>query len=410
MTADPIATPAPSTREFYVFIAGRFLINTAMMVQSVAVGWQIYDVTESALALGYVGLAQFLPMLALVLPGGDAADRFDRRKILVATSLLQAVTAGLLLVLTFMKPESAWPFYGVLVLFGVARAFASPAGASIVPLLVPREDLPRAIALSSSAFQTAMIAGPAIGGIVYLWGPAATYAFCCILCLLGAGAMVLIRVRMIIHADEGGTLARLAAGIDYMRRNPIVLGTITLDLFAVLLGGTTALLPIYARDILHAGPDGLGLLRSAPAIGALIVALALVRWPLNRHAGIAMLACVALFGVATIVFGYSENFALSLLALTVLGGADMVSVNVRSTLIQLATPDAMRGRVSGVNFLFISTSNELGEFRAGVMAGWLGAVTAVVVGGIGTLAVVGLCAGLFPRLRKVDRLSDVTPQ
>jgi len=278
-----------------------------------------------------------------------------------------------------------------------------------VPLLVQTEQLPRAIALSSSTFQAAVIIGPAMGGILYILGAALVYSICCALFLSVALSALLIRVKHVppVIEDALKGFARLTAGIAYIRTTPIVLGAISLDLFAVLLGGATALLPIYAKDILHTGPDGLGLLRSAPAVGALAVNLLLIFLPPSRYTGLLMFACVAIFGIATIVFGLSENMLLSLVALAIMGGSDMVSVYVRATLIPLATPHDMLGRVSAVDMLFISASNELGEFRAGTMAAWLGAVPAVVLGGIGTLGCVALWMWMFPSLRKVDRLTDV---
>lgn len=383
----------------------------ATQMQSVVVGWQIYSITHAPLALGIVGLAQFAPMALFILPAGDIADRFDRKRLLAAAWLLEAVASALFLMLTFMHPASAAPFYGVLVLFGMARAFAGPAMQSFLPLLVPIEDLGRAIAWNSSAFQISVIAGPALGGGAYILGPDVAYAVCFGLFLAAAASVFTIRgARPQQHdAARQSAFKRFTAGVAYVRRNRIILGAISLDLFAVLFGGATALLPVYASTILHVGPVGLGALRSAMAVGAFVVGVYLGRRSLARHAGHVMFACVALFGVATIVFGLSRSFPLSLAALAVAGAADMVSVFVRSTLIQLATPDAMRGRVSAVNSLFIGSSNELGEFESGVTAHWFGVVPAVVVGGVGTLAVVALWLWRFPALRRVDRLSDLRP-
>ncbi|MEN6543505.1 MFS transporter [Parvibaculum sp.] len=398
-------------RDFRFFLTGRFLGTLGAQIQSVAVGWQIYDLTHSATALGFVGLAQFLPMVLLILPAGDVADRIDRRLIVAVSYSLQALAIALLIALTHMETANVWPFYLVLVLTGISRAFAGPALRSFVPLLVSKEQMPRAIALSSSSFQVAVIGGPALGGIIYIWGPTAAYAACLLFFAAVAVAFVALRTQ---HQQQPvdptmGAFARAMAGVAYIRTQPIVLGAISLDLFAVLLGGATALLPIYAKDILHVGPEGLGLMRSAPAIGAVIVNFLLIWRPLHRHTGLAMFACVALFGVATIVFGLSESFALSLAALFVMGGADMVSVFVRSTLIPLATPPEKLGRVSAVDLIFISASNEFGEFESGMVAGWIGAVPAVVVGGIGTIGVVALWMWLFPALRRIDRLTDVKP-
>lgn len=399
-------------RDFRFYISGRFLGTLGMLIQSVAVGWQVYDITESPLALGYVGLAQFLPIVLLTLPAGDIADRIDRRIIVAGAGLLEAAAAGWLILLTLTHSGDVTWFYAALALFGCARAFMGPASRSFVPMLVTATQLPRAIAVSSSTFQVAVITGPAIGGGLYLFGPVFVYAVCAVLFMTVALAFLMIRTRPPVqqHAPATSAFARVTAGIAYMRRTPIVLGAISLDLFAVLLGGAVALLPIYARDILHVGPEGLGLMRSAPAIGAIVINLLIIWQPIRKRTGHIMFACVALFGVATIVFGLSENFWLTLGALAVMGGADMVSVNIRSTLIPLATPQQMLGRVTAVEMLFIGASNELGEFESGVTAAWFGTVPAVIVGGLGTLGIVGLWMWLFPDLRKVDKLEDVKPQ
>lgn len=399
-------------RGFGLYLGARFVSTVGIQVMSVAVGWHVYDIERSPLALGYVGLAQFLPMIVMTLPAGDLADRIERRRIIVTSYALQAAAAGILLALALAGSREVGAFYAALVLFGLARALAGPATQSIVPLLVARADLPTAIAWSSSVFQVAVIAGPALGGAVYLLGPVAAYGVCLALFLAVALAFLGVRARR-PEADTGpvlGAWRRVLAGIGYVRSRRVILGAISLDLFAVLLGGATALLPIYARDILEVGPTGLGLLRSAPAVGAAAMAIFLARRPLARHGGVTMFACVAVFGVATVVFGLSENFFVSLGALAVLGMTDMVSVYVRHMLIQLATPDAMRGRVSAVNILFIGASNELGEFESGLTAHWFGTVPAVVLGGLGTLAVVAVWLWRFPELRRVDRLAEVTPE
>ncbi|MBA4208776.1 MAG: MFS transporter [Parvibaculum sp.] len=398
-------------RDFNLYISARFLGTLGMLIMSVAVGWQVYDITESALALGYVGLAQFLPMLLFTLPAGDIADRIDRRYIVAAAGLLEAAAAGWLILLTITHSGDVTWFYAALALFGTARAIMAPASRSFVPLLVPKAQLARAIAVSSSTFQMSVILGPAIGGFLYLSGPVTVYSTCLALFCGVSLAFLGIRTRSKVEPQGPATSAwaRAVAGIFYIRRSPIVLGAISLDLFAVLLGGAVALLPIYARDILDVGPTGLGFMRAAPAVGAIVVSLLLVWRPLGRRAGHIMFACVGIFGAATIVFGLSENFILTLLALTVMGASDMVSVNIRSTLIPLATPQEMLGRVTAVEMLFIGASNELGDFRAGVSAALFGTVPAVLIGGVGTLGVVGLWMWLFPALRKVDRLSDVKP-
>jgi MFS family permease len=402
--------PVYRRRDFALFIASRFLSTVATQVQSVAVGWQIYDLTRDPLALGLVGLFQFVPMFLLTLPAGDISDRVDQRRIFSASLMAQAATSGLLLVLTISHSHAVWPFYLVLSLFGAARGFAGPASQSLLPFLVSREALPRALAWGSSSFQVAVLVGPALGGFLFVLGSSAAYAVCCASFLLAGIAALFLGGRRREQVAQTLTTAveRVSEGVRFVRARSVILGAISLDLFAVLLGGATALLPIFARDILHVGPVGLGLLRSAPALGAAIVGMALGRRPLQRHAGQVMFAAVAAFGVATIVFGLSTNFYLSLAALAVLGATDMLSVFIRHALIQFATPDAMRGRVSAVNVLFIGASNELGEFESGLTAAWFGTVPAVVIGGIGTLLVVAAWMRFFPPLRRVDRLADVS--
>jgi len=398
-------------RDYRFFLAARLLITAAVQIQSVAVGIQVYDISHSTFALGFVGLAQFLPMLALILPAGDLADRYNRRIILLVSCFVAAAVAAGFFLLTVLDIQSLGLFYVVLALFGLVRTLSAPASQSLVPLLVPAEHLPRAIAWSSSAFQTATIAGPALGGVLYELGPKVAYGTCFLLQATAVLLFALMRAPLAMRNVRAGgsALGRAIAGIDYVKARPVILGAISLDLFAVLLGGATALLPVYAKDILMVGPTGLGLLRAAPAVGAAITGLLLGQFPLNRNTGFTMFACVGLFGVATIVFGVSHSFALSLAALAVLGASDMISVFVRSTLIQMATPDGMRGRVSAVSMLFVGASNELGEFESGVTATWFGVVPSVVIGGLGTLVVVGVWMWLFPGLRRVDRLSDVKP-
>jgi len=401
----------PRSRDLKLYLGVRFATTLGTQMQSVAVGLQVYDITRDPVALGYVGLSIFLPMLLLVLPAGDMADRVDRRFMLIAAYLVQMIASFLLLLLTLSGVEAMWAFYGVITLLGIALGLSQPAIQSFLPFLVPLEKLPQAIAWNASAYRIATIGGPALGGFIYEFGPAVNYSLCLGLYLFTVVAMWNLRIREREgEASSGSTFERIVEGISYMRRRPILFGAISLDLFAMFLGGTTALLPIYARDILHVGAAGLGLLRTAPAAGAAIVAIVLARRQLRRHAGTSMFGCVALFGAATILFGLSQNFYLSLMALAVAGGGDMVSVYVRSAMIQLATPDQMRGRVGSLNSLFVGASNELGEFRAGMSAGLFGTVQAVVLGGIGTLAVVGLWMRMFPQLRRVDRFSDVTVQ
>jgi MFS family permease len=395
-------------RDFIGFLFGRFFMTTAMMVQSVAIGWQIYAMERTPLALGLVGLCQFLPMFLLTLPAGELSDRFDQRKVLSLALLLQGLCGAMFLALSVAHVENATAFYAVLVLFGAARGFSAPSGQSLLAFLVPPERLARSIALNSSVFTTAVIAGPALGGFLYALGPLATYSVC-VVGFVGASLFMLTlggRRRSGPVTGEASRLERVAEGVRFVRVRPVVFGAISLDLFAVLLGGATALLPVFARDILHVGPIGLGFLRSAPAAGAAVMALALARRPIERKTGAKMFVAVAIFGVATIIFGLSRNFYLSMAALFVLGASDMISVFVRQALITYATPDEMRGRVGAVGMLFIGASNELGEFESGITAALFGTIPAVVLGGLGTLGVVALWMKLFPPLRTVDRLTD----
>jgi MFS family permease len=416
LLSDPPPAPIPwraafGYRDFNCFQGARTCVMLGVQMQSVAVGWQIYAATGRPLDLAWVGLAQFLPAAGLSLITGHAADRLDRRHILM---LCQAALGALSLALfaATRAGSGVATIYALLTGVGVARAFIGPATQSMLPTLVPVEHFGNAVAWSASFFQVATVVGPMLGGVLYglSGGAGVVYAAagtCMFLALTLVAAMAKTRAGL---ARAATTRASVFAGVRYVRRNPIVLGAISLDLFAVLLGGATALLPVYARDILRLGPWALGALRSAPAAGAAVIAVALARWPIKRRAGSKMLVCVAIFGAATIVFGLSRSFALSLAALVITGAADMVSVFVRSTLVQLATPAAMRGRVSAVNMVFIGASNELGEFESGVTAQWLGTVPSVVLGGIGTLVVVALWAWRFPKLAGVDRLDNLTPE
>jgi len=396
-------------RDLPIFLTAQVLARVAMLVESVCVGWQVYDLTRSALALGIVGLVEFVPMFLLVLPAGEIADRFDQRRILALSRLTEAVASGLLLTFVLTHQRSVWPLFGIILLIGSARGFSGPSGRSLLPFLVRPERLSKAIAWNSSISQLAIIGGPAVGGFAYALGPGFAYAGCVVTFLVASFGLTLLGGRR--GAPDTAVLAsrveRVREGIHFVRSRPIVLGAISLDLFAVLLGGAIALLPIYARDILHVGPTGLGILRSAPAFGAAIVALYLTRWPVERRVGFTMFLAVAVFGMATIVFGLSRNFSLSLAALAICGAADQISVYIRAALVQFATPDAMRGRVSAVSTLFISASNELGGFESGVTAALFGTVPAVVLGGIGTLAVVAIWMWAFPPLRTVDRMREV---
>ena len=398
-------------RDFRLLLAGRFCANLAYQMQAVAVGWYLYDHTGDPLSLAYAGLAVFVPIGIFTLPGGDAADRLDRRRILAAAHLVQAACAGLFIALTAAGAAN-WLFYAVLALTGTARAFSGPAVHSFIPFLVPREEFASAVGWSASTNQSANVIGPALGGVTYLLGPGAVFGACLGLSLGVVGAALAIGQRVTGEKSGSGAWARLALGLAYLRRQPVVLGAISLDLFAVFLGGITAMLPVYAKDILAVGPDGLGLMRSSIAVGALGMALLLANLPAQRHphAGRAMFLGVALFGAGILVFGLSQSFVLSLAVLFVMGAADMVSVFVRATVVQLGTPDDMRGRVSAVHMLCVGISNELGEFRAGLVAAWLGAKPAVLLGGVATLAVVVLWSGLFPQLRRIDRLAEVKPR
>lgn len=381
-------------------------------MQWVANGWYLYDLTGDPMTLGWAGLAAFIPIAILTLPAGDLADRIDRRWILGIAHLLQAAAAALLMILVAMKTTVTWPFYGALLLSGSTRALAGPASKSLAPLLVPRAQFAQSVAWATSAQQTAIIAGPALGGLIYLLGAPFTFAVCFVLALAATAAMLAIATK-VVASKEGGTtaLGRALAGLHYLRTQPIVFGAISLDLFAVLFGGVNALLPVFSRDILHVGPAGLGALRSMFAVGAITTSLVLAQLSEERqpHAGRALFGGVAIFGLGAIVFALSGNFWIALLALAMMGAADAMSVFVRATVVQLATPEDMRGRVSAIHVLFVGCTNELGEFRAGLFASLFGAVPAALAGGIGTLVVVGLWTRLFPQLRQVDRLSEVKP-
>jgi MFS family permease len=399
-----------SHREFNLFQTAKIFAVLASQMQSVAIGWQVYAITGRPMDLAWVGLAQFFPALLLSLVTGHAADRIERRRILMACHGAMAMLSVALLLLARAGGTHAHllPIYAVLVGVGVARAFQGPAGQSLLPSLVPVAHFANAVTWGSFLWQATMVIGPTLGGILYATagGPGLVYGLAAGWSLGAFVMLAAMKPIVRVARPEPVTRKSLLAGVRYVRGNQIVLGAISLDLFAVLLGGATALLPVYARDILHLGPWALGTLRSAPAVGAALTGLALAARPIERRAGAKMLACVGIFGVATIVFGLSHSFALSLLALTLVGASDMVSVVVRSSLVQLATPDAMRGRVSAVNMVFIGASNELGEFESGLTAQWFGAVPSVVLGGVGTLLVVALWAWRFPRLGRVDRLQD----
>ncbi len=409
--------PAPlRIANYRAFWVARFFSTIAGMMLVIVIGWQVYDIArltmsprDAALRLGLIGLAQFLPLFGLSLVVGVVADRFDRRiiaRLAVALELGCAIALG---VLALQDAITIPALFIVAALLGVGRAFAGPALSALAPNLVPREILPSAIALNSISWQTGAVAGPPLGAFLYAAG--APLAYLVAAAMFAAALIALLRIGAVPRPEPSPLTPwrRVVEGLGYVRHNRIVLGAISLDLFAVLLGGATAMLPVYARDVLHVGVEGLGPLRAAPALGAALTALFLAFRPLDRNVGPVMFLCVGLFGLATIVFGLSTNLWLSLLALTVLGAADMVSVFIRSSLIQLHTPDAMRGRVAAVSTLFVSASNELGEFESGITAAWLGPVEAVVAGGIGAILVTGLWAWGFPELRRADRFSDEGP-
>jgi MFS family permease len=414
MFSDEVVTSpraAFRNRDFRLYQFVRLFSIVAFEMQSVAVGWQIYEITHRAIDLGYVGLAQFLPGVLLFLVAGHTADRFDRRRVLLICNSAYAGCSVLLLMNAHIARHGVSTIYVIITMLGVVRAFSGPASQSLMPELVPAEHFSNAVAWNSAIFQAATILGPAVGGVIYGWsGKAQTvYASSTVMYLGAATAVALMKVRTGRMEHRAASLDTILAGFRYVWAKREILGSISLDLFAVLFGGAVALLPIYAHEILHIGPWGLGLLRSTPAIGSGIMGVWLAYRPLRRRAGLTMFYCVALFGVATIVFGISRNVTVSLLALFVIGAADMVSIFVRSTLVQIATPPAMRGRVSAVNLLFVGASNQLGEFESGITAQWFGTVASVIYGGIGTLVVVTLWAWLFPELRRVEQLTMPEP-
>ncbi|QQO18072.1 MFS transporter [Bradyrhizobium diazoefficiens] len=386
-----------------LYIASRSLSEFSYQVATVAVGWQIYALTGSAFYLGLAGLVQFVPSALLVFVAGHAADRYDRRRIVQLCELAQGLAAGYLAMRLLMGTLTAPEIFIVLGMFGLAGAFESPASSALLPAVAPDGMLQRATALSTGAWQAATIGGPAIGGLAYALSPSAPFMLMAVLSLVASGLSGLIRVERTAATEHEG-VDGLFAGLHFVRSNPAILGTISLDLFAVLLGGATALLPIYAKDILQAGPWALGVMRAAPAVGALLMTALIARHPITQRAGLRMFQAVIAFGLATVVFALSRNVWLSILALAAMGAADTISVVVRVALVQLATPDAMRGRVGAVNFLFINASNQLGEFESDMAAALLGAVPAAALGGIGTIAIALLWMKLFPVLREVDRL------
>lgn len=415
--AAPDDAPPPSARallgrrDYMMFWTSRITATLGVQIQSVALGWQMYavaretmSVAQSAFYVGMIGLAAFIPVFLLALPAGETADRHDRRKVLLFCYTAEISTAVVLAAAAIFDFASIPLLLALSAAFGASRAFMGPASTAMGPMLVPRNLLPRAIAWNSLAWQSGSIIGPALGGVLLTHSVGLSYSTTVVLYLVAALCVLTIRTNTRPVVQPGSRWALMKEGLSYVWTNKIVFGAISLDLFAVLLGGATALLPVFARDVLHVGPDGFGLLRAGPAIGATAVALLLASSPIRRHAGLIMFAGVAVFGLATIGFGLSRWLPLSVAMLAILGGADMLSVYVRQTLVQIVTPDQMRGRVAAVSSLFIGASNELGEFESGVVARFLGPVGAAVFGGVGALIVTGLWAKLFPALRKADRL------
>lgn len=404
--ASRVAFQYPS---FLLFQTARFCIVLATEMQSVAVGWQVYEITKRPLDLGLVGLAQFLPGILLFLVSGHVADRYDRRKLIVLCYVGFALCCSMLLLTTAGRLRSVYYIFAVLVLLGIVRSFTGPASRALLPQLVPEEHFPNAVAWASTIFQGAAILGPAVGGLIYAFfrGPAAVYVLAVIMAIVAVICTLQIETQAKARAREPINARTVLAGLHYIWREKLILGSISLDLFAVFLGGAVALLPVYAREILLTGPWGLGLLRTAPGVGAATMAIFLAHRPIRRKVGLIMLWCVAGFGLFTILFGLSHSLILSLIALFFVGATDMVSVIVRAILIQVATPDEMRGRVNAVDMVFIGASNEFGEFESGLTAQWLGTVPAVVLGGIGTLVVTSIWAWQFPQLRKVEQVHSL---
>ena len=394
---------------FVLFWFSRVAITVGYQMLIVAVGWQLYSLTNDPFDLGLIGLIQFIPVMLLFLVVGQVTDRYDRRLVLIGCQAIEAVAAGTLLVALLTGSMAREVILAVAFILGVARAFEVTLMQIIVPSLVPLPLVPRAVAGSASANQAATIAGPALGGMLYAAGAEIVYATCLALFVIAAVLTIMIRIERTTAAREPLSLKTFFAGFAYIRQNRVILGVISLDLFAVLLGGVTALLPVFARDVFAAGPWALGLLRAAPAVGALSMALLLTRWSLERRAGMTMFVAVAMFGLSTVVFALSNSFVVALIALAVLGASDMVSVVIRMTLVQLGTPDDVRGRVTAVNGLFIGASNQLGEFESGATAALLGPVGSVLLGGMGTLAVAALWVKGFPALVDRDLLRGTRP-
>jgi MFS family permease len=425
-------SPKPSRRgmesfAFYDFRRYQWARGAAVLAseaQSTAVAWQVYSITHRPLDLGYTGLALFLPGLLFLLAAGHAADRFDRRVILLVTYSLQALCTAFLFLLAYGNTSSVYPIYGVLFLIGTVRAFSGPAGSSLIPHLVPEKHFVNAVTWGGAVFQFSNVAGPALGGLFFILplarffpgshtatrldGAPIVYLFSMLMLIWSVFLIASLHVRPGRMEHKAASLNVILAGFHYVARSQMLLGALSLDLLVMLLGGAVALMPVFAHEIFHAGPAGLGMLRSAPAVGSVVMSVALARYPLHRHAGHRLFLAVSLFGVATVVFGLSRSLWLSLLALAISGAADSVSVIIRGSLVQLATPPAMRGRVSAVNSLFIGASNELGSFESGLTAQWWGAVPATILGGVGALAVAALWSTLFPSLRRIDELNSAS--
>jgi MFS family permease len=416
--AESHVTVAWQSRDFRFYSAARVIGIMGAEAQAVGVAWQVYELTHSALALGYTGLALFLPGLFFVLPAGHVADRYDRRTVIITCYTLQAVATALLLWLTLHGLRNVWVVYGILFLIGTGRCFSGPAASALVPTLVPKEHFVNAVTWGATIYQIANATGPMVGGLLFtvslvkifggrfaaLNGAPLVYCFTLFGLLSFIGFMSVVKPRG-AGEKKAFTFETMIAGLKYVASTRLLLGSISLDLFAVLLGGAVSLMPIFASDVLHSGANGLGLLRAMPSMGALVVSMLLLVVPIKRRAGRTMLTCVGIFGAATVVFGLSRNIWLSCAALVVIGASDMTSVVVRSSILQLATPNEMRGRVSSVNWLFIGASNELGEYESGLTAHWWGAVRAVVIGGVASMTVTGLWTVFFPALRRADKLT-----
>ena len=418
ITDKPSATVAWQSRDFRFYSAARVLGIMGAEAQSVGVAWQVYQITHSALALGYTGLALFLPGIFFVLPAGHVADRYDRRAVILTCYSVQSLATALLLWLALHGAHNIWVIYAVLFLIGTGRCFSGPAASALVPTLVPKEHFVNAVTWGATVYQVANATGPMIGGLLFtvslatafggrlaaLNGAPLGYTFTLLALVSFLSLMVWVKPRG-AGEKKAFTVETMLAGLRYVIGTRLLLGSISLDLFAVLLGGAVSLMPIFASDILHSGANGLGLLRAMPSLGALAVSLTLLVLPIKRRAGLTMLTCVGIFGAATVVFGMSRIFWVSCIALLIIGASDMASVVVRSSILQLATPPQMRGRVSSVNWLFIGASNEFGEYESGLTAHWWGAVRAVVIGGVASLAVTGLWSVFFPALRSADKLT-----